>query len=407
MIARAPRSVQRADVVVVGGGIAGVCAAFHLAAAGARVVLLEQRQLAGGTTGRSSAVIGAFYGAAAECKLALATLAELERFSEEVGGDPSFRQVGLLELAGPSDADPLLVSVELRRGAGAGIELIDPAAVATAFPAVLVEGVCLATFERRAGYVDPVALTRAYAAAARRRGAAVVEHRAVTALAIGGGRVRGVETADGRIDSDAVVLANGIGALDLLQPLGIDFGLSPRSVQYARFASPAPLPPDLPAVLDDSQAFWFRASGGEVITGLEFVPPGLLSNDEARRYAALCKRKLQRRLNVGPSPTSTGYGTATVGMSPDGRPIVDRVAGFDGLFVMVGDSGISLKFAPISGRCVAEWCTTGSPRSADLSPFSAARLQNGPPAVTLRPGGHRRTVHLLRELHAAAAESLD
>lgn len=395
------RSVQRADVVVVGGGIAGACAAFHLAAAGARVVLLEQRQLAGGTTGRSSAVIGAFYGAAAECRLALATLAELERFSEEVGGDPSFRQVGLLELAGPADADPLLASVELRRGAGAGIELIDLAAV----PAILVDGVCLATFERRAGYVDPVALTRAYAAAAGRRGAAVVEYRAATALAVAGGRVRGVETAGGLVDSDAVVLANGIGALDLLQPLGIDFGLSPRSVQYARFASAAPLPPDLPAVLDDSQAFWFRASGGEIITGLEFVPPGLLSDDEARHYAALCKRKLQRRLNC--SPASTGYGTATVGMSPDGRPIVDRVTGFDGLFVMVGDSGISLKFAPISGRCVAEWYTTGSPRSADLSPFSAARLQDGPPAVTLRPGGHRRTVHLLRELHAAAAESPD
>jgi glycine/D-amino acid oxidase-like deaminating enzyme len=219
--------------------------------------------------------------------------------------------------------------------------------------------------------------------------------------------VRGVETTDGRVDSDAVVLANGIGAVDLLQPLGIDFGLAPRSVQYARFASPAPLPPDLPAVLDDSQAFWFRASGGEIITGLEFVPPGLLSNDEARHYAALCRRKLQRRLNVGRPPASAGYGTATVGMSPDGRPIVDRVAGLDGLFVMVGDSGISLKFAPISGRCVAEWYTTGSPRSADLSPFSAARLQDGPPAVTLRPGGHRRTIHLLRELQAAAAESPD
>lgn len=391
-----------ADVVVVGGGIAGVCAAFHLAAAGARVVLLEQRQLAGGTTGRSSAVIGAFYGAAAECTLALATLAELERFSEEVGGDPSFRQVGLLELAGPADADALLASVELRRGAGAGIELIDLAAVTAA--GVLVDGVCLATFERRAGYVDPVALTRAYAAAAGRRGAAVVEYRAATALAVGGGRVRGVETTDGRVDSDAVVLANGIGALDLLKPLGVDFGLSPRSVQYAWFAPPAPLPPDLPAVLDDSQAFWFRASGGEIITGLEFVPPGLLSDDEARHYAVLCKRKLQKRLNG--SLASTGYGTATVGMSPDGRPIVDRVAGFDGLFVMVGDSGISLKFAPISGRCVAEWCTAGSPQSADLSPFSAARLQE-PPAVTLRPGGHRRTVHLLRELQAAAAESLD
>jgi sarcosine oxidase subunit beta len=397
-----------ADVVVVGGGIAGGCAAFHLAAAGVRVVLLEQRSLAGATTGRSSAVIGAFYGAAAECRLALATLAELERFDDEVGGDPVFRQVGLLELAGPADAEPLLASVELRRGAGAGIELLDAAAVTAAFPALLAADVSLATFERRAGFVDPVALTRLYAAAAERHGAAVVQHRAATALVVdGNGRMRGVDTAHGRIESDAVVLANGIGAVDLLRPLGCaDFGLRPRSVQYARFASPTPLPPDLPAVLDDSQAFWFRADGDTLITGVEFVPPGLLSNDEARRYAALCERKLLRRLDIG-APSLTGYGTATVGMSPDGRPIVDRVAGCDGLFVMVGDSGISLKFAPISGRCVAEWYTTGAPRSADIAPFSAARLRNGPPAVPLRPGGHRRTIHLLRELQTAAAESLD
>jgi sarcosine oxidase subunit beta len=397
---------RTADVVVVGGGIAGSCAAFHLAAAGARVVLLEQRVLAGATTGRSSAVVGAFYGAAAECGLALATLAELERFGDEVGGDPAFRQVGLLELAGQADAEPLLASVELRRGAGAGIEVLDPAAVTAAFPAVRAEDVSLATFERRAGYVDPVALTRSYAAAAERHGAAVVEHRAVTALVHDGGRVRGVDTAGGRISSEAVVLANGIGAVALLAPLGVDFGLRPRSVQYARFASGTVLPPDLPAVLDDSQAFWFRADGDDLITGVEFVPPDQLSPDEARRYATLCERKLLRRLDIS-APTVTDHGTATVCMSPDGRPVVDQVAGHDGLFVMVGDSGISLKFAPISGRCVAEWYTTGSPLSADLTPFSAARLQNGPPAMTLRPGGHRRTIHLLRELKTAATEPPD
>jgi glycine/D-amino acid oxidase-like deaminating enzyme len=176
-------------------------------------------------------------------------------------------------------------------------------------------------------------------------------------------------------------------------------------VQYARFASPTPLPPDFPAILDDSQAFWLRADGDEIITGLEFVPPALLSARESLRYAELCGHKVRRRLESGSAFRAAGHGTATVAMSPDGRPIVDRVKGFDGLFVMTGDSGISLKFAPISGRCVAEWHATGSPRSADISAFSAERLRDGTPAVTLRPGGHRRTVHLVRELTAAAAAS--
>lgn len=398
---------RTADVVVIGGGIAGACAAFHLAAAGARVVLLEQAALAGGTTGRSSAVIGAFYGAAAECRLALASLAEVERFDDVVGGDAGFRQVGLLELAGPSDAGALSDAVGLRRDAGAGVELLDPAEVAAGFPAVRTEDISLATYERRAGYVDPVAMARSYVAAARRHNATVAQHRAAAAIVTGDDRrVCGVDTAGDRIACDVVVLANGIGAVDLLGPLGVDFGLRPRSVQYARFAAAVPLPPELPAVLDDSQAFWFRADGDTVVTGVEFVPPTLLSDEEASRYAALCKRKLSHRLDIG-SPSTAGYGTATVGMSPDGRPIVDRVTGVDGLFVLVGDSGISLKFAPISGRCIAEWYTTGAPRSADISPFSARRIQDGPPAVLLRPGGHRRTIHLLRELQTVTVDSPD
>ena len=394
-------NVRVADVAVIGGGIAGACAAFRLAAAGARVMLLERHRLAGATTGKSSAVIGAFYGAVSECLLALATLDELERFDQDVGGDIAFRQVGLLELAGHADAASLLDSVEARRAAGADITLLDPAAAAAAFPDVLVEGIQVGAFERRAGYLDPVALTQAYATAAGRCGAVIAEQCAALTLIVRGGHVRGVDTTAGRVDCDAVVVANGVGAFDLLGPLGIDFGLTPRSVQYARFASSLPSPPDLPdlpVVLDDSQAFWFRADGDQVMAGLEFVAAGLLSDDAARMHALLCGRKLRRRLGVALSPAPVSYGTATVGMSPDGRPIVDQVEGFRGLFVMVGDSGISLKFAPISGRCVAEWYVTGSPRSADISPFSAARLRDGGAAVTLRPGGYRRAIHLLREL---------
>jgi sarcosine oxidase subunit beta len=403
-----PGNKHLADVVVIGGGIAGASASFHLANAGARVILLEKGRLAGATTGQSSAVVGAFYGAAAECRLALATLAELEHFTDEVGGDPGFHQVGLLELGGPADGAALSAAVELRTQAGASVELIDASAVAEAFPGLLADGVSVASFERRAGYVDPVALTRAYAAAAERRGADVVERRAATTLVVDHGRVVGVDTVSGRIRCDAVVVANGIAAVSLLAPLGLDFGLTPRPVQYARFTAASPLRPELPAVLDDSQAFWFRADGDEIVSGLEFVPTGPLSDAATRDYAALCQRKLRRRLAAGTPLSSSRYGTMTVGMSPDGRPIADRVEGVEGLFVMVGDSGISLKFAPISGRCLAEWYVTGAPRSADISTFSAGRLRGGPKhTVTLRPGGHRRTVHLLRELSAVTAESLE
>ncbi len=68
-------------------------------------------------------------------------------------------------------------------------------------------------------------------------------------------------------------------------------------------------------------------------------------------------------------------------MSPDGRPLIDRIASVEGLFVMLGDSGTSFKTAPAIGRCLAEWIVEGKPRLLDLTPFRATRFAEGKPWV--------------------------
>ena len=64
-------------------------------------------------------------------------------------------------------------------------------------------------------------------------------------------------------------------------------------------------------------------------------------------------------------------------MSPDDKPIIDRLAPYDGLYCIAGDSGTSFKTAPAIGQAVAEWIVDGTPRLVDLAPFSAARFANG------------------------------
>jgi len=68
-------------------------------------------------------------------------------------------------------------------------------------------------------------------------------------------------------------------------------------------------------------------------------------------------------------------------MSPDGRPIIDRLPAAEGLWAMLGDSGTSFKTAPAIGRCLAEWITAGAPSTADLHPFRASRFVEDPPWV--------------------------
>jgi sarcosine oxidase subunit beta len=68
-------------------------------------------------------------------------------------------------------------------------------------------------------------------------------------------------------------------------------------------------------------------------------------------------------------------------MSPDGRPIIDRIPSMEGLYVMLGDSGTSFKTSPAIGKCLAEWVLEGKPRTVDLSPFRSTRFAEGKPWV--------------------------
>ena len=96
-------------------------------------------------------------------------------------------------------------------------------------------------------------------------------------------------------------------------------------------------------------------------------------------YVAGCRAALATRLPAFEDAPMRGGWAGMIMMSPDGRPVIDRVSGIDGLWVMTGDSGTSFKTSPAIGRCLAEWIARGAPETADLSPFSARRFAEGRP----------------------------
>jgi sarcosine oxidase subunit beta len=65
-----------------------------------------------------------------------------------------------------------------------------------------------------------------------------------------------------------------------------------------------------------------------------------------------------------------GAWAGMVMMSPDGRPILDQLPEYAGLFCIIGDSGTSFKTAPAIGQAMAEWIVAGEPKLIDLSPFA-------------------------------------
>ena len=107
---------ETADVVIIGGGITGACAAYRLAERGAKnVVLVEQRHIASGPTGRSSGIVRQHYTIETLAAMARDSVKVFQNFADEIGGDAGFVQTGVVFLAARDGADALKSVVAQKR----------------------------------------------------------------------------------------------------------------------------------------------------------------------------------------------------------------------------------------------------------------------------------------------------
>ena len=373
-----------ADVVVIGGGTNGTSTAFNLTLLGVRnVVLLERRQLAAGATGKSGALVRMHYTNETESRMAFESLKIFRNFGEAVGGDCGFEGVGFVQLVGPQYAAALARNVARQQRLGIATKLITPAEVREILPGCEVADVGAAAYEADSGFADPAATAFAFAEAARNRGASIETGVEVLRVLTEGGRVTGVETSAGRIATPRVVIVAGAWAGALLAPLGLDYGLMPHRIQVSIFRWPAGFTQRHPAVIDAIHKAWWRPEGkAATLIGVELgshhADPEKYDESVDEGYVAGCRAALSARWPRLAGASMRGGWAGMIMMSPDGRPIIDRL-GPEGLWGMLGDSGTSFKTSPAIGRCLAEWVVTGAPSTVDLAPFRASRFAEGRP----------------------------
>ncbi len=394
--------METADVVVIGGGANGASAAFSLATLGVRrVVLLERGALGAGATGKSGALVRMHYTNAAESRLAWESLKIFRDFDAVVGGDCGFEPVGFVQIVGPGYESALARNVETQRALGIDTRVVGRDDIARLLPGCRVDDVGAGAWEPGSGFADPNATTFAFAEAARRRGVSIRTGCAARRIVVERGRVSGVDTAAGVIATPVVVLAAGVWSSSLLAPLGLDFGLVPQRVQITVFRWPAGFTRRHPAVIDAIHHSWFRPEGAAgtligVELGVAHADPDRFDEGVDAGYVARCRAALTARLPVLAEATMRGGWAGMIAMSPDGRPIIDRIASVAGLYAMLGDSGTSFKTSPAIGRCLAEWIVEGTPRTADLAPFRATRFAEGRPWVDEHHYGRERPLSVSR-----------
>src|SRR3990172_4163336 len=153
-------SMTTHDVAVVGAGVHGASAVFHLASRGVRTVVLDPRGPAGGPTGRSSAICRAYYTNTFLAGVARESIA-MSRDSPEHPGRPSgFRPTGLLVLHPPQDEPTVREVVPRLNAQGIPTELLTPQQILAEWPAFALDDIAIGAHELDAGYADPVLTTQ-------------------------------------------------------------------------------------------------------------------------------------------------------------------------------------------------------------------------------------------------------
>jgi sarcosine oxidase subunit beta len=380
---------RTADVVVIGGGIHGVCIADALAGSGVpQVTLVEKDALASGASGRSSAVVRMHYTNEWDARLARASFPVFQHWTEVMGGPSVFTRTGVLALVGREDVDRLRRNVAMLRGVGVNTVALSPDELADLQPALDVADVGAAAYEPESGYASPAETVEGFRRRARERGVRILEGTPVTAIRHqGASRVTGVETATGPIEAPVVVVAAGAWSGPLCRPLGLALPARVKAIDTVLVTRPLALRDPPMIVMDNIQSSYFRPESG-VLTlvgvpcvdwdpdpermalgaaGLPPTAPTKAAEILTHRVPAMAGATLAR-----------GY-RAFDAYSADRHAILGRVEGLEGLYLATAFSGTGFKIAPAVGTCMAELIVGGEARTVDIRPFGLARFREGRP----------------------------
>jgi sarcosine oxidase subunit beta len=382
---------ERADVVIIGGGIMGTSLAFALTKLGVRdVTVVERRTLAAGASGRTGALLRQHYTNVPEATLAHLSLLTYANWADEIGGDCGFVNTGSIVTVTTAGEDAVNIermhrNIAMQNRVGIQSQVITAEQLRELQPFTRVDDIAVAAYERDSGYVDAVAATRGMAEAAMRGGATIAEERNVTGILVEGGRVVGVETDAGAISTDTIVCAAGAWSVPLLKEIGVDVPIEAQRVQVAVLNRPIDMPDSGTMTYVDTAAGFFCRNAGPNRTlagvgGGEFhdvVDPFKYDDRMDPGFDDAVKKTLANRMPAMARAT-TLYGYACLyDMTPDLHPILGPVENVDGLHLMLGFCGAGFKKGPAIGRCMAEQIVHGKSETVDLAPFRFGRYADG------------------------------
>ncbi|MGZ4381167.1 MAG: GcvT family protein [Gaiellaceae bacterium] len=374
-----------ARAVVIGGGVGGCSVLYWLARLGWEdVVLCERADLTSGSTFHSAGLVGQLRGSLSLTKMMMSSVELYRRLGDEVGLETGWHEVGSLRLASSQERmEELDRQAGWAKTFGLPLELVSADEAQRLFPPMSTDGVLGAAYLPTDGYIDPSQLTQALAEGARRRGAEMYTNTRVTEVTVEGGRVTGVVTDKGEIETEIVVNAGGMFAGEIGRLAGVNVPVIPMAHEYL-ITKPSGVPLEVPTMRDPSLLVYFRGeSGGLVMGGYERNPApwsldgipsdfnGKLLAEDWPRFEELMENALVRVPDLGDAEVIRLI-NGPEAFTPDGEFILGP-SDVRGFWVAAGFCAHGLAGAGGMGQLVAEWIVEGVP-SLDVWEMDSRRF---------------------------------
>ena len=375
-------TLDRADVVVIGGGVMGASTAFHLAEAGVDVVLVERDELASGSTVKAAGGVRANFSDELNIALGLRSLEAFERFSERPGQDIDLHQPGyLFVLTAPEDVALFEASTALQNRMGVRSRMLEPREAKVLSPYLEIGDVLAAQFSPRDGHCAPESVVLGYAKGARAHGARVRTRTEVTGIEVRDGAIRAVRTTAGDIETRAVVDCAGAWSPAIAAMVGLDLPVQPVKREIVVTEPMADVPESLAFTIDFATSFYYHREGRGLLMG--YSDPSTQPGFELGRSAGFLEGLADLALQRAPGVLDAGIRTGWAGLyevTPDHNALLGEWDGVSRFLYATGFSGHGFLQGPAVGEILRDLLLGESP-TIDVSPLRVERFAEG----NLRP----------------------
>ncbi|MDC0565705.1 FAD-dependent oxidoreductase [Candidatus Pelagibacter sp.] len=381
---------KKTKVVIIGGGVAGCSVAYHLAKFGWKdTVLLERDQLTSGTTWHAAGLVGQLGASATITKLrkySLNLYKELEKKTELSTG---LKQNGAITVASSKERlQELLRQATSAQLFDVNVEVLDKQKVKALYPVINDQDILGGIFMPEDGQADPVGVTNVLAKAAKMEGAQIYEKIQVTKILVKNNRITGVETVNGKIDCEYVVLATGMWSRQIGEDIGVSVPLYPNEHFYIITEPIKGLPKNLPVLRDYNDCLYLKEDAGKMLVGIfepgaknAFKDKGIVPNDfsfgefpdDFDHFEPYLEKSF-KRLPMLETAGIRKFFSGPESFTPDTQYLLGETSEIINLYTCCGFNSIGIASSGGAGRVTAEWMINGY-MNEDLYSLDIKRFQ--------------------------------